>query len=78
MSRTESMNSGVCAVSVDVQDRYLLIRVTTVHLASRDLHARREERTACFIDSRQALAEVAEFLRSFPRVPESLVPSAGT
>jgi hypothetical protein len=65
MSRTEAMNSGVCTVSVDVQDHYLLIRVTTVFLASRDLHARRHEQTAYFTDPGRAIGEVAEFLREY-------------
>ena len=69
MSRAEAMKSGVCTVSVDVQDHYLLIRVTTVFLASRDLHARRYERTACFTDPGRAVREVAEFLRQYhPRI----------
>jgi hypothetical protein len=71
MSRSESMNYGVCTVSVDIQPHYLIIRVTTVYLASRDLHARRDERTVCVKNSREALTEVAEFLGSFPPIPAS-------
>jgi hypothetical protein len=62
MGSVESMTSGVCSVSVDVLEGQIRYRVLTVHLASRDLHARRVKCVSSLTDPGEVIEEVAAFL----------------